>query len=584
MANIAKLSAKLTADSNGFVSPLKGAANSAERLAGNVTELGSAALKGSAKLLQQSEEAERGAGALDKHADAAEKTAKATAKAAKNSEYLEKAYGLLKGAIIGAVIALTTGFIAKAVDASVATLRFARSIGDTVAGVETLQQAIRDTGGDAEGAKSALLDLARAVQSARAGNVTLAATFEALGLSVEDLARMKPSDQFRAIAEEIAKIENPEKRAAVAVAIFGDKAGELLPILSQGAAGIDKAAEKAKQLGLALPDEKIAAMEKGNIAFENMKTAIQGVALNIAANLFPLLESLIHEFGSTEDAGMSVTEAVAKGMGVVAEVIGVAVDVVDVLRIAFYSARVVILASARAAVDGWVAVADIIQTVADKLGLAVDGLKDFIDYGKALSDEFGQGIKEQADNVKAVADNFGRGEDAAKRFAAALEKAKQHGDGVGKAFNELQNAGGAVAHATQNLELFKKAADIKKEVLSPFEQFTAKLQELDRMLGTTALTWDEYAKAVDGALRQLESANNLNKMGFSKAVQANTVEAYSTIVTANQQENMRARETPQERAARILKESKQIQEKQLEQSRRIADGIQNIKVARIAGQ
>ena len=52
-----------------------------------------------------------------------------------------------------------------------------------------------------------------------------------LGLSMADLRKLSPEDQFTLIADRLSKVENTTRRAALAMEIFGRGGTELLPML-----------------------------------------------------------------------------------------------------------------------------------------------------------------------------------------------------------------------------------------------------------------------------------------------------------------------------------------------------------------
>lgn len=84
-------------------------------------------------------------------------------------------------------------------------------------------------------------------------------SFAALGLSVEKLRGMKPEDQFIAIAEKIAAIQDPAQRTAAAMDVFGKSGAQLLPLITSD---LGAAAEKARELGIVLGGETVAAADK----------------------------------------------------------------------------------------------------------------------------------------------------------------------------------------------------------------------------------------------------------------------------------------------------------------------------------
>ena len=86
-------------------------------------------------------------------------------------------------------------------------------------------------------------------------NPNMQAGFARIGLNLQALAGMKPEEQFRTIAEAISRIQDPALKTAAAVDIFGEGANRLLPLLNEGAAGIDRMSAEADKLGLTMSQD-----------------------------------------------------------------------------------------------------------------------------------------------------------------------------------------------------------------------------------------------------------------------------------------------------------------------------------------
>ena len=73
------------------------------------------------------------------------------------------------------------------------------------------------------------------------------ALFSSIGLSAQDLAASTPEEQFYKVADAIANISDPTRRAAVAMQVFGESGHELLPLLSGGSAGLNEMRSEARE-------------------------------------------------------------------------------------------------------------------------------------------------------------------------------------------------------------------------------------------------------------------------------------------------------------------------------------------------
>jgi hypothetical protein len=149
--------------------------------------------------------------------------------------------------------------------------------------------------------------MARTTYNAQRGLSTATEALDRLGLSVDDLMAMQPEEQFATYADALAKIENPTMKAALAQELFGRSGSKLLPMLENGAAGLEDYKNRAKELGLAVPTRAVEAM---NDRFDDARKAIGGLANRVLPKIAPHLATVA---GHITDAikGIDV-EAVAR--------------------------------------------------------------------------------------------------------------------------------------------------------------------------------------------------------------------------------------------------------------------------------
>jgi hypothetical protein len=117
-----------------------------------------------------------------------------------------------------------------------------------------------------------------------------AASLAEIGLNADSLAAMAPDAAMKLIADKMAAIENPAARAAAVVKIFGKSGQALLPLLSEGAAGIAKAQAEAAKLGLTFSRVDAKRVEEANDAITRLKAVFTGMAQKIAIGIAPIVE------------------------------------------------------------------------------------------------------------------------------------------------------------------------------------------------------------------------------------------------------------------------------------------------------
>jgi hypothetical protein len=116
-----------------------------------------------------------------------------------------------------------------------------------------------------------------------------------LGMTVGNLRGLRPEEQFRAIADAVSKVADPSTRAAIAMKIFGRSGVDLLPLLMNGANGIDKYMARVKELGLVYSSQEIQAAADFNDKLSELWQVVQRAGFVIGSVLIPPLMSLANQ-------------------------------------------------------------------------------------------------------------------------------------------------------------------------------------------------------------------------------------------------------------------------------------------------
>jgi len=157
--------------------------------------------------------------------------------------------------------------------------------------------------------------------------------FKELDISVTDSDGNLRStiDVLKEAAAKISEIENPTKQAALAMDLFGARAGpELLPLLKAGEGGIEELMNRAKELGITMSTEAATKAAEFTDRMTDLKGSLAGAGRTIGDTLIPAIIPLVEKV--TEIVGKVVAwtkenpELVATITKVVA-VVGVAAAV-----------------------------------------------------------------------------------------------------------------------------------------------------------------------------------------------------------------------------------------------------------------
>lgn len=118
--------------------------------------------------------------------------------------------------------------------------------------------------------------------------------FKWLGVSIEELKSRSPEEQFNTLARAVAGIDDPSRRAAVAMKVFGDAGQALLPFFSQGPEGIEKLKEEARDLGVSMTDSSATMAAEYTDAMSRISAATSGLKMQLAAGLAPAVTNAVN--------------------------------------------------------------------------------------------------------------------------------------------------------------------------------------------------------------------------------------------------------------------------------------------------
>jgi len=130
--------------------------------------------------------------------------------------------------------------------------KMSRRTGVSVEALSELGFAAEQSGADLETLETGLRKMQKSIAAAATGSDGAVEALARLRLTAADLAGLAPEQQFKLIADRLSQVADPTLRAALALELFGKSGTRLLPLLEDGARGIERLQEEARALGLTL--------------------------------------------------------------------------------------------------------------------------------------------------------------------------------------------------------------------------------------------------------------------------------------------------------------------------------------------
>lgn len=159
--------------------------------------------------------------------------------------------------------------------------------GVTVEALSGLAFAAEQSGSNIEELENALRFMSRVIAEASQGSQQAVDALSNLGLTADRLLRMTPEDQFKTIADAMSSIENPTVRAASALEVFGRSGTKMLPLVADGARGIEALQSQFDSFGATVTtaDAKLAALL--NDTWNEMAVTLRAFNMQVGAAVAP---------------------------------------------------------------------------------------------------------------------------------------------------------------------------------------------------------------------------------------------------------------------------------------------------------
>ena len=219
------------------------------------------------------------------------------------SDGFAKFGSVLKGAFVaGAVVAGMTamarslGNIAQEIDDMG---KASQKIGVAVESLSALKFAAEQSGVGFEALQTGLKKLNQNMAEVGTGTDAASKALRNLGVAASD----NTDQALGKIADRFAAMPDGVQKTSAAMDIFGKAGADLIPLLNEGSAGIEKMKDRAKELGVVLSDETVAQITLFNDSLAEIQTAAKGITMQITAGLAPAMSALASTLSDSASAG-----------------------------------------------------------------------------------------------------------------------------------------------------------------------------------------------------------------------------------------------------------------------------------------
>lgn len=187
-------------------------------------------------------------------------------------------------------------FVDGPTKAASALVDLSRRTGVSASALQSYQFAAEQSGVSVESFAKAIQTLTLNLARAASGDKAAVAAFSRLGISVQALNGLTPSQQFEKIADAISKLPTPAQQAAASMELFGKTGRNLLSVFQEGAGYLAKMADEARSVGVVLSDQQLFSLKELDSSLTTVSKAFSGFAARVAAELAPALRTGAKQF------------------------------------------------------------------------------------------------------------------------------------------------------------------------------------------------------------------------------------------------------------------------------------------------
>jgi|GEM_PF-3978797 len=235
-------------------------------------------------------------------------------------EGAQRAFGLLAAAAGGATFGVA---IKNAINLADQMDDLAEKTGITAKALSSLRFAGEATGTPMEALSTGLRKLSQNMAGASTGGKEQAEMFARLGVSVNNASgSLRGSDAvLRDLADRFSDMQDGPAKAALAMELFGKSGVDMVPLLNQGADGIEALHNEAVKLGAVIGNDFAKQAADFNDNLTKMTAAGQGFFMVIAEQVLPILNRMASAFLDAQNGGSAFAELIGKVLKVALETV-----------------------------------------------------------------------------------------------------------------------------------------------------------------------------------------------------------------------------------------------------------------------
>ena len=171
--------------------------------------------------------------------------------------------------------------------------KMSQKLGMTAEAYQKWDYVLAQSGADIDSMQTGMKTLTNQIDEAKNGSADAQARFEALGISMEDLATMSREDVFAATVAGFQGMADSTERAALANDLFGKSGQNLTPLFNESAEATENLKMKAEELGMVMSDEAVQASANYKDSLDTLQRTLGGLKNRLFGDFMPGITSVM---------------------------------------------------------------------------------------------------------------------------------------------------------------------------------------------------------------------------------------------------------------------------------------------------
>jgi len=216
---------------------------------------------------------------------------------------------------IGLSVVGISNFVKGVANAADEIGKMAQRTGVAAADFQKLKFAAEMSGVSVNSLSTALQIMSRNLQGATEDSKAASKGFDALNINVKNTdGSLKNTTQLMTeVANRFSRMDDGAQKTALAMQLFGRSGAELIPMLNEGEAGLQKMFKEAERLGIVMSDDLIKASTAFNDSLTLIQSELKGLMISAVGPFIQRLAEITTRFVEARQAGLSFFQSLVRG-------------------------------------------------------------------------------------------------------------------------------------------------------------------------------------------------------------------------------------------------------------------------------